>query len=454
VLARLLTPADYGIIAMITVFIAVASVFVESGFSTALIQKNKVSDTDYSSVFYLSLTIAGLLYLVLFFTAPWVAIFYNMPVLVWVLRLLAVSLILGAINSIQVAVLTREMKFYLTFKVSIITVFATGITGITLAYMGYGVWSLVWSILVGQICSTIAFWFTVNWRPKLLFSWQALRTLFGFGSNLLGSGLLDTIFTNLYPLIIGKLFDATILGYYTRGRSIPGLAADSINGTIAGVMFPALSSCQEDRVRVKSIVRRMIVTTCFFVFPMMFGLAVIAKPLVLVLLTDKWLPCVPFLQLACVNFAFLPVTVANLQAITAVGRSDIFLILEIIKKSLILATILLTFRHGVMAMVIGQTILAPACILINGWPNKRLLNYSPYEQIKDIAPTLLLGSGMGALVWGVGWLIPNTYLQLITQIIFGSSVYFAGAKLLKFESAEYMWRTGCQMLGPQFKRFD
>ena len=284
-----------------------------------------------------------------------------------------------------------------------------------------------------------------------MFSPAAIRQMFGFSSKLLVSGLLDTLFSNIYNVIIGKLFNPTILGYYTQGQRIPNMAMSGVQGTISSVMFPALASCQHDIIRVKTIVRRMIKSTCFLVFPMMIGLAAVAKPLVLVLLSDKWLPCVPFLQLSCIVFACWPLHVAHLQAINALGRSDIFLTLEIIKKSLVLVSILLTYRYGVMPMVIGQAIISPICIAINAYPNRQLITYSLQQQILDILPALLLATGMGALVLGMEWLISNVYFLLAAQSVLGAAVYFAGAKLLKFESADYLWRTAQQFLLPKLK---
>lgn len=449
ILARLLDPKDFGTITLVTVFIALAGVFVQGGFGTALIQKKDVTDADYNSVFYLSLVVALMLYGVLYISSPWIANFYNEPALVWIVRVMALSLIIGAVNSIQNAVLTRAMKFKLSFIASLASTLFAGFFGCGMAYKGYGVWAIVVYVLASQVLSAVVLWKVVAWRPQFIFSLVAIRQLFGFGSKLLISGLLDTLFNNIYNVIIGKLFNPTILGYYSRGQSIPNMIMSSVQGTISGVIFPALASCQHDKIRVKEIVRRMIKSTCFLVFPMMFGLAAVAKPLVLVLLTEKWLPCVPYLQLSCIIFAFWPLHVANLQAIMALGRSDIFLNLEIIKKTLVIFTILATFQYGVMAMVIGQVIGSLLSVVINAWPNRGLLSYSLSEQAHDILPAMLLAAGMGALVCLIGWHIANIYVLFTTQIILGMTIYFVGAKLLKFESGEYLWRTGVQTLFPK-----
>jgi O-antigen/teichoic acid export membrane protein len=446
VLARLLEPKDFGTITLITVFIALSQVFVQAGFGMALIQKKDVTKEDYNSVFYLSLSVAVLLYAVLYFMAPWVAAFYKEPVLIRVLRVLSLILIVGALNSVQTAVLNREMRFKLSFKVSLIAVVVSGVFGVIMAYCGYGVWALVASQLGGQIATTLTLWLVIRWRPLWTFSFSALRQLFRFSSKLLASALLETLFNNLYNLIIGKLFNPTVLGYYNRGQSIPYLAMTSVNGTISGVIFPALSSCQHDKERVKAITRRAVQATCFLTFPMMFGLAAVAKPLVLVLLTEKWRPCIPYLQLSCITCAFWPLHTANLQAMTALGRSDIFLTLEVIKKPLILLAILTTFKMGVMAMVIGQVVVSVICVVINAWPNRRLINYTLTRQMADIAPSFLLSTGMVTAVWLLGLVITNPFLQLCAQVFFGTLIYFAGAKLFRIEISGYLAQLGYQAL--------
>jgi teichuronic acid exporter len=438
ILARLLLPKDFGIIGLITVYIQVANVFIQSGFGTALIQKKEVDDEDYSSVFYLSLMISVVLYFILFFTAPLISRFYSEPMLIQILRILSFTLILGVVNSIQNAVISREMKFKKSFVVSLGGVFVSALVGVIMAYRGYGIWSLVYSQISGQVTSTIILWFTVRFRPKLLFSFKKIKELFKFGSNLLISGLLDSVFNNLFPLIIGKLFGSTMLGYYNRGQSFPSLLVNNIDGTIVGVMFPALATFQNDRVQVKKLVRRMLVTSSFFVIPVMVGLAVVARPVVILLLTDKWLPCVPFLQFSCVTYALWPIFTANLQAINAVGRSDIFLKLEIIKKVLLVVVISISAHYGIYAMLIGSVILSFVSAVINAAPNKKLLNYSYKEQMFDIMPSILLSLTMSLVVLAVSLLPFSLWLVLILQIITGGVFYFGVAYILKFECLLYI----------------
>ena len=441
ILARLLLPKDFGLIGLITVFIAIANVFIQSGFGAALIQKKEVDEQDYSSVFYFSLVISLVLYLILFLLAPLIAGFYAEPLFIRVLRVLAVSLFLGAINTVQNAVISREMKFKKSFFVSIGGILASGSVGITLAYRGYGVWSLVYSSLAGQLAATVILGCTVRWRPKLTFSFKKLGEMFDFGSKLLFSALLDTAFNNLYTLVIGKLYNQTTLGYYNRAQSMPAFIANNLDGTITSVMFPALASCQNDQRRLKEMMRRMMVTSAFLIMPMMFGLAVVARPMVVILLTEKWLPSVPFLQLLCFQFAFLPLHTANLQAIMAIGRSDIFLKLEILKKILFLAVVGATYAYGVYVMVAGSVVFSMLCTLINAWPNASLLDYSLTAQWRDLMPTVLLSTAMCAVVMLISLLPVGIGPLLLLQIISGVLFYFAAAYLLKYECFFYLLRT-------------
>lgn len=441
VLARLLMPKDFGIIALITIFIAIASVFVQSGFSTALIQKKDADALDFSSVFYLSLSVAGLLYVGLFFTALLIADFYREPQLILIVRILSIMLFFGAVNSIQNAVVSRTMQFKRFFFSSLGGIIPSGLVGITMAYMGFGVWALVWQQLTNQLLITGILWFTVKWRPKLIFSIGRLKKLFSFGWKLLCSSLLDTTYNNLYGLVIGKAYDSAMLGYYNRGNTFPSLIVTTIDGSIGSVMLPALSENQGVKSRVKAMVRRSIVTSSFIIFPLMVGLAVCAHPLVTLILTDKWLPSVPFLQLMCISYAFWPIHTANLQAINALGRSDIFLKLEIIKKCLGLTSLLLTIPFGIYVMVAFQSIMSFVSTIINSFPNRKLLNYSFKEQWLDIMPSLLLSIIMGIIVYAIQFIGWNIWTALIIRIIVGAVIYIGLAYIFKLECFIYLLDT-------------
>lgn len=441
ILARLLLPEEFGTIALLTVFIFLANVFVQSGFSTALIQKKDSNETDFSSVFYLSLVVAGLIYIVLFISAPLIAEFYEDVTLIPLLRVLSITLFFGAINSIQVAVVARNLEFRKLFYSSLGAVVVSGIVGIAMAYNGYGTWALVAQQLSDQLLVTVILWFTVKWRPQLLFSIKSTWELFSFGWKLLVSALINTLCTNSQSLIIGKIYSPAMLGYFNRGLQFPSIIVTNINGSIQSVMLPALSSQQDNKPIVKRMVRRAIVTSSFLVFPLMVGLAVVAEPLVTLLLTEKWLPCVPFLQIFCAVFALIPIHTANLQAINALGRSDVFLKLEVIKNMVGLSILGVTVFYGAYAIAIGMLVNGIIATFINAYPNLKLLDYSYLQQLRDILPSLLLSLIMGAIVFCFSWLNLNPVLILMIQVCMGMVLYFGMAKLFKLESFSYLLTT-------------
>jgi teichuronic acid exporter len=437
-LARLLLPKDYGMIALLSIFIIIANIFVQSGFNTALIQKKNVDKSDFSSVFYLGLLVATLLYVVLFSSAPFIANFYEEPRLILLLRVLSIILFFGAFNSIQNAVIARKMQFKKLFISSLGAIGISGIVGIVLAYLNYGVWALVAQQISYQFLVTVILWFTVKWRPEFVFSFQRVKGLFSYGWKLLVSALIDTIYNNLQTLIIGKLYTPAMLGYFNRGQQFPQLIVSNINGSIQSVMLPALASHQENPQKVKSMVRRSIVTSSFVIFPIMVGLAVTAEPLILILLTDKWLPAVPFLQIFCASYAFWPIHTANLQAINAVGRSDIFLKLEIIKKIIGLLILGITIFFGVHAIALGVVVSGVISSFINAFPNSKLLNYSYKEQFADIVPAVILSLLMGIAVYSIKWMGLSPVSTLLFQIIIGVVIYLGMARMFKLESFNYL----------------
>lgn len=438
ILARLLSPADFGNIAIITVFVNLANVFVQSGFNTALIQKKEIDDTDYSSVFFLSLSVAGAFIGLIYVFAPSIASFYNQSSLVDYLRVVSISLIFGAINSIQIAVLSREMKFRLLFFSSFGAACISGTMGIIIAYNGGGTWALVLQQIGNNLFSCLIMWFTVKWRPKLLFSYKKLRDLFSFGWKLLCSGLIDTLYRNLYNLIIGKMYDSDILGYYSKADQFPQVIVSNINGSIQSVMLPAFSRYQDNKKQIKSMMRRAVVTSSFFVFPLMVGLAACAENLVIVLLTDKWLDCVPFMRILCFSYALWPIHTANLQTLNAMGRSDIYLKLEIIKKIIGIISIIVCIPFGLNALVWALLVVGIISTAINAWPNKRLLNYSFSEQMKDIIPSFIISLLMGSLVYLINYLPIHPLFGLFIQIFIGVFIYIICAVVLKMECFNYV----------------
>lgn len=438
VLARLLTPEDFGAIAIVTVFISLAQVFVQSGFNTALIQKKDADEVDFSSVFYISLFIAVLLYVLIYFIAPFVADFYRDPILTPVLRVISITIFFGAFNSIQNAYVARNMMFKKLFYSSIGAILVSGTVGIITAYIGLGIWALVIQQLLNQISITIIMWFTVKWRPSLKFSLSKVRKLFSFGWKLLVASLLNVLYLDLRTLVIGREYTSSVLGYYNRGQQFPNVIVSNINGSIQSVMLPTLSAYQDNRIRVKEMMRRAIVTSSFLIFPMMIGMAVVAEPLVKIVLTDKWLPVVPFLQIFCLSYSLMPIHTANLQAINAMGRSDIILRLEIIKDAIGLIILGISLPFGVYAIALGQVFSGIISTFINAYPNKQLLDYSYKEQWIDIMPSLLISIFMGLIVYSVRFIITSGWKILFLQIIIGVVSYIVLAKLFKIESLEYL----------------
>lgn len=436
VLARILSPEHYGVLSLMIIFTTLANVFVQSGLNTALIQNKDVKEEDYSSVFWVSLGMAFILYIILFFATPLIARFYQMPEIVAPFRVLALMLIPGAFNSVQVAKISREMKFKLIFQSNIIAIVVSGIAGIAVALMGGGLWALVVQTMLNVFMVCIVMLFTVEWKPKFIFQLHRVKILFSYGWKLLVSSLLDTLYQDLRSLIVGKKYNEKTLGYYNRGKQFPQFIISSINGAVQSVLLPTMSSKQDDKAQVKKLMRNSIMLSSYIIFPMMAGLAGIASPLIGLLLKDKWLPCVPYLQLYCFSFAFWPVHTCNLQAINAMGRSDLFLKLELIKKGygvvvLIAAVLLFDSPIAIAATGLISTLLST---FVNAYPNKKLIGYSYSEQLLDILPSMLASIAMCAIVLFVGTLGFNLIVTLIMQILSGVVSYLIISVIFKMKS--------------------
>jgi teichuronic acid exporter len=438
VLARILLPSDFGLIALITVFISVSSVFIQSGFNTALIQKKDVTEVDFSSVFYLSLSVSILIYVILFFSSPFIAHIYRNTQLISILRVLTIMLPLGVFNSIQNAIIARNMVFKKLFFSSLGAMLISGAIGIGMAYQSLGVWSLVAYQLSNQLAIMIILWFTVKWRPCWVFSYDRVKALFSYGWKLLASGLLNTIYGEIRTLIIGRIYNSSMLGFYDKGKQIPQMMVMNVDGSIQSVMLPALAAQQENRKMVKDMMRRSIITSSFIMFPIAAGLAAIAAPAVEILLTEKWLPAVPFLQIFCAVYVLQPIQTANLQAINALGRSDIFLRLEIIKKVIGIIILAVSIRFGIYAIAGGLVLSAAIASFINTYPNRKLLNYSYIEQWRDIGPSLLISLAMGGIVYLFTLLNMAPWETLLLQILGGIVIYIGLAKVFRIESLSYL----------------
>lgn len=438
VLARLLDPNAFGLIAIVTVFTTVMQVFVDSGLGSALIQKKNADELDFSTVFHFNMLLCGLLYLIMFFSAPLIGAFYDMPDLEPVIRVLSLILIISGLRNVQQSYVARELLFKKQFIATLVGTVCAGVVGLWMAYSGFGVWALVWQMLVNQIVGTIILWIIVDWRPKLIFSFERLKGLFSYGWKLLVSSLIDTLYRDIRQLIIGKMYTAGDLAFYNKGEEFPKLLAINIGTSIDSVLFPTMSAVQDDNERVRNITRRAIKVSTYIMMPMMMGLAVCAEPLISLLLTDKWLFCVPFLRIFCVTYAFYPIHTANLNAIKALGRSDMFLKLEIIKKVIGIMALLATMWVSVEAIaysMMGVTLISQ---VINAWPNKKLLGYGYGEQVKDMLPQIGLTVLMGLIVFTVTLLDFSNIVTLLIQILLGIVIYVASSKIFRIDSFEYM----------------
>lgn len=438
VLARLLTPEDYGVIALVTVFTSILQVFVDSGLGTALVQKKNADEVDFSSVFYFNVLICLVLYAGMFVAAPVIARFYDNPIYIPLVRVLSLTLVISGLKNIQQAYVSRHMIFKRFFFSTLGGTIASAILGIVMAYAGFGVWALAAQYVSNTAIDTLILWVTVPWRPRKKFSWMRLKELLSYGWKLLASALMDTGYTSLWNLLIGKVYSAADLSFYDQGSRYPKAIISTISNSIDSVLLPTMSSVQDDRAQIKSMTRRSIMTSVYVMAPLMMGLAGCARPLVSLILTDKWLPCVPFLRIFCITYMFWPVHSANLNAIKAMGRSDLYLRLEILKKIIGIGLLLCTVKISVMAMACSLLISSFASQIINSYPNWKLLNYRYLEQLRDILPSILLAVIMAVAVGAVPLLGYGNVLTLCIQIPLGAVIYVAGSAIFRLESFRYL----------------
>lgn len=439
VLARLLLPEDYGTVVLITVFITILQVFVDSGLGNALIQKKDADNLDFSTVFFTNIIFCSILYLGLFFSAPLISVFYNRPEMTSYIRVLGITLLISGIKNVQQAYVSRNMLFRKFFFATLGGTVTAAVVSITMAYHGWGVWSLIAQQLINLAIDTIILWITVKWRPRKQFSFERLKGLFSYGWKLLVSALLDTAYNDLRQLIIGKMYSSSDLAYYNQGEKFPQLVISNINTSIDSVLLPSMSAEQDNRSRVRTMTRRAIKTSVYIMAPLMMGLFFSSEPLVRLVLTDKWLPCIPFLRIFCITYMFYPIHTANLNAIKAMGRSDLFLKLEIAKKVVGLTLLLSIMWFGIMAMAYSLLVGSILAQIINSWPNKKLLEYSYIEQLKDIMPSILLAVFMGLCVNLITFLAIPEIVILVLQVLLGAFVYVAGSVLFKLDSFQYVW---------------
>lgn len=438
VLARLLLPSEYGTIALIAIFIQLCDVIIEGGLNTALIQKKNSNNNDFSTIFFFSIGTAGLLYMVMYYCAPIISNFYKQPDLTSIIRVLSLSLPFYAINSIQRAYVAKNMLFQRLFYSSLGAVILSGFLGIVLAYKGLGVWALAAQIISNQAFITVIMWFTTRWRPSLVFSIESFKVLFDYGWKIFGANFITAIFINARKLLIGKFFSSASLAYYEKGEQLPALVMNNIFTSVQSILLPTFSDVQDDRLRVKAMMRRSTKLSCFFIYPLMAGMIAVAKPLVVCLLTEKWILVVPYVQILCVANFFRPITISNWEAIKALGYSNITLKLELLKKIIDIVILIISVCIGVYAIAWGCVLYNFICVFINLSPNKKLLNYSIKEQIVDALPTLLISLVAGASIYWIQILpIPNLFI-LILQFILGIFIYIGLCLIFKEDSFIYL----------------
>lgn len=438
VLARLLMPSDYGIVAILNVFILFSTTLINNGLGNAIIQKKDADDTDFNTIFYIQLGLAAVLVVLLFVFAPFIADFYKDPNLSIYLRVMSVVLILEALSSIQLTALRKWLQFKKSFFANVIGVIVHGGVGIALAYMGYGVWALIISQIAMKIAVFITLLLLVKWKPKKLFSFARFKSLFSYSWKLTVAWIIGTLHQNLFSLVIGKVFSKEVLGYYNRGQNVPQTFTTTLNETISNVMFPALAKVQDDIAKLKSATRKMMSMTSFLVCPIMAGLIAVSGPFVYLALTAKWAPSIPMMQLFCISFGINILSTANMQSFNAIGRSDTFLKLEVIKRSLSLLVLLLTSQINIYAVIIGLAFMGVFSLVYNTFPNRKLLGYSIKEQVQDILPPMILSAIMLAVIMPIQLLPLSNLITLLLQVFCGGVVYIGLAFLFRMKAATYV----------------
>lgn len=441
VLARLLDPNIYGTVALVTVFTTIFQVFVDSGLGNALIQKKDADNIDFSTVFYANILFCIVLYLIVFLISPLIAKFYNNNELIAITRVLGITVLISGVKNVQQAYVSKHLIFKKFFWATLVGTITAAIIGIVMALKGYGVWALVSQQLINLTIDTIMLWITVKWRPIRVFSLNRLKGLFSYGWKLMVSSVLDTVYKDVTQLVIGKVYTSSDLAFYNKGEQFPKLIVSNINTSIDSVLLPTLSNAQENKEHVRAMTRKSIKTSVYIMAPLMMGLAFCSNNIVSIVLTEKWISCVPYLIIFCITYMFFPIHTANLNAIKAMGRSDLFLKLEIAKKIIGIVLLLVTMKISVMAMAFSLLISSLFSQIINSWPNKKLLNYSYIQQLKDILPSIIIATAMGAIVYCFNLLHLGEIITLILQIITGAIIYILGSKLFKIDTFDYILDT-------------
>ncbi len=431
ILARLLTPSDFGLVGMLSVFIAISNVFIEGGLAKALIQKQNCQNIDYSTAFVTNVVMSLVIYAILFVSAPWIASFYHEPILVPLTRVLSINFILGAFNIVQRAKLMAAVDFKSLAKINVISVVVSGCVGVGMAYWGCGVWSLVGQALSATLVLMIMFPFYSKWEPSVAFSKDSFRGLFGFGSKLMITGVYSTVVNNISTLCIGRVYKSDQLGHYTRAQQFSDIISITLFEVLGNVTFPVLSELQNEKEKLVAVYRKSLYFTALVVFPIMLLLALVARPMVLILLTEKWLPCVVLMQWLFLARAFTPLSAINMNVLNAVGRADLYLKLDLSKLPLTIIVLWITIPRGVEAITIGVFIESFICFFINAYLPGRMFGYGAWAQIRDWKGILVSAAIMAGAVWGFLKLFSNVWVQLIGGAILGLGVYVGCCFLFK-----------------------
>ena len=439
-LARLLLPEEYGLIALVTMLITICDVFVTYGFGNSLVVNKDSDKLDFSTCFYFSLFLAVLLYVALFFTAPLVAAYYESPMLEPVLRVMGLRIPLAAVNSVQHAYVSKHLRFKKFFYATLIGTVISGVIAVVLAYLGFGVWALVEQYLGNSLIDTVCLWIIVGWRPTRQFSFQRLKAIYSYGWKILAIGLIDTIYSRLRSLVIGKRYSSADLAYYNRGYSFPSFGMRLIEPTVNSVLFPTLARCSDNQARMRHITRRVLQVSTYVISPIMVGLIVTARPLVLVLLTKKWLPCVIYLQIGCAANLFRCPQFINNCVIKASGRADLLLKLAFLKKGIGLVLLIVSIPLGVVWIAASLVVIYFISMIVNIAPNRKILNYGYLDQFMDVFRNLLPALIMGACVYPLSLLGLHTVVLLVLQIALGVGVYLVLSLLMKNESYHFLLR--------------
>lgn len=437
VLARLLEPEDYGVLAVLNVFISFSTTLINNGLGNAIIQKKDADEVDFNTIFYIQLGLAGVLVILLNIFSPYIASYYNDESLSIYLRVMSVILILEALASIQMTALRKSLQFKKSFYANVIGTVTSGVVGVAMALKGFGCWALIGSQISMKVALFLTYFFMVKWRPKAMFSFKRFKSLFSYSWKLTVAWLIGTLHQNVFTLVIGKRFSKTVLGFYDKGQNLPNTMKTTVNETISTVMFSALAKIQDDKEKMKESTRKMMSLTAFIIFPVMAGVAGVSKSFVYIFLTEKWAPCIPMMQLFCISLGINIISTTNMQSFNALGKSDVFMKLEIIKRSLSLLVLLLTSHINIYAVIIGLACMGVFSLVYNIFPNRKLIGYTLKEQIEDMLPSLILSVVMFLIVWQFDRLNMSFYIKIILQVLTGIVFYGGVSYLLKIKAMKY-----------------